>query len=129
MSSEFPAHAAYIWSRTSLLQQIRQLLHATSDWPGVEIRWNRCGLQFVAGDETLGSLEWDGRLAVPFPTGLSERLIAEAMATRDPDDSGEGGVVWTVRSPADVDRAVWLLRLAFLLSTKDQEEQLFPDDL
>ena len=128
MFSDWPPHAAYIWSRSNLLQQILQVLRATQGWPGVVIHEDRSGLQFLAGSETLGHLRWDGRLAVPFPAELRERLVDEEMAAHDPSDSRRDRVVWIVRTTADADRAVWLLRLAYLLSTEDRQTQVPSDE-
>src|SRR4051812_33532074 len=126
MSPEWPAHAAYVWSRTGLLQQIQQLLQAARGWPDVVFQPDYRGLQFLAGDQALGHLRWDGRLAVPFPAELGERLVAEGMAARDPDDRRRDRVLWIVRSRMDLDRAIWLLRLAYLLTNEDRQGQVFP---
>jgi|1185.fasta_scaffold259139_2 hypothetical protein len=127
MFSDWPAHAAYIWSRTSLLQQIELVLHATQGWPGVVVQPDSRGLRFLAGSQSLGHLRWDGRLAVPFPAALGERLVAEEMAAQDPDHPSER-VVWIVRTAADADRAVWLLQLAYLLSTDDRQARVLSDE-
>jgi hypothetical protein len=37
------------------------------------------------------------------------------MAARDPDHAHSDRVVWIVRTPEDVGRAIWLLRLAYLI--------------
>ncbi|MEA2736028.1 MAG: hypothetical protein QOE14_2479, partial [Humisphaera sp.] len=85
MFSEPPAHAAYIWSRTSLVLQVQQVLHAARAWQGVVMERDHGGLRLVVGDETLGRLRWNGRLEVPFPAELRERLIGDGMAARDPE--------------------------------------------
>jgi luciferase-like monooxygenase len=114
LSPDSLERAAYVWSRTRFVQEIEQVLHATGAWPGMVIQPDRFGLQFIAGNATLGNLRWDARLDVPFPADVGDRLVAEGMAACDPDESRADRVVWIVRTPADVDRAVWLLRLSYL---------------
>jgi hypothetical protein len=75
----------------------------------------------------LGHLRWDGRLDVPFPVELRNRLVAEEMVGIDPDESRVDRVVWIVRRPADVDRAVWLLRLSYLCCNGDVQFQSVSD--
>ena len=62
----------------------------------------------------------DMLVAMPLPLtdlfrdGLSPWESCADLASRDPDQPGTGRVVFDVRRSADVDRAVWLLRLAYL---------------
>jgi hypothetical protein len=121
------ANTAYLWSRTRWLGEIEDVLKAAGSWRDMAIRRDRCGVQFVIGDATLGHLRWDGRLDVAFPSALCKRLVAEGMAALDPDDSRAVGIVWIVRTVADVERALWLLRMAFLIEGDDRQTQIVGD--
>jgi hypothetical protein len=110
------AEVAYLWSRTSLLKEVWDVLEAVKVWPGVAIASNRSGLCLALRGVTLGHVRWNGRIDLPFGPELRDRLVAEEMASLDPDIDR---AVFDVRSAADVDRAVWLLRLAYL-SPMDQ---------
>jgi hypothetical protein len=97
-----------------MLKEAWELVQAIRDWPGIAIVPDRRGLCFALQDVTLGHLRWDGRLDLPFGPEVRDRLIAEEMGTLDPDRPDSGRLVFDVRTTGDVDRAVWLLRLAFL---------------
>jgi Luciferase len=123
------ASTGNLWSRTRLVKEIKQVLDAAKMWLGVVIQPDRYGLQFLAGEAELGYLRWDGLLELPFPSDLRDRLFAEEMAAHRPDLSGSDRAVWIVRTPADVDRAIWLLRLSYLLSCADLETHVAADIL
>lgn len=99
-----------------MITEIEEVLHAAERWGDVVVRPDRTGLNFIAGEMTFGHLRWDGRLDVPFPIEIRNRLVAEEMADCEPDESRRDRVVWIVRRSADVDRAVWLLRLSYVRS-------------
>ena len=109
-----PETTARFWSRTSRLKEIRGLLRAVEAWPGAAIVPDCFGLNLSLGDVALGHLRWDGRIHLSFRPELRDRLVAEAMADLDPEEPGAARVVFELRTPADVERATWLLRLAFL---------------
>lgn len=117
------AKTGYRWSRTRLLNEIEQVLRAVAAWPGLVVHSNRDELQFVAGTSTVGQLRWDGRLDVLVPTELRDRLLVEAMAARDPHPSRSDRVVWIVRTHDDVQRAIWLLRPAYVRCGEVQQTQ------
>jgi hypothetical protein len=52
---------------------------------------------------------------------MRDRLVSEEMAGRDPDEPGEYGVMFHIRTVADADHAVWLLRLAYLSAESNPE--------
>ena len=109
-----PATMAFLLSRTSMLKEAWELVQAVTDWPGVEIAHDPTGLCLALDGVTLGHLRWNGRIDLPFGPVIRDRLVAEAMASRDPEHPNVDRVVFDVRSAADVNRAVWLLRLAYL---------------
>ncbi len=95
-------------------KEIWRVVQAVEAWPGVQIAADRSGLCLSLSGITLGHLRWSGRIDLPFGPEARDRLLAEEMAFRDPDQPDTDGVVFDVRTVADVDRAVWLLRLAYL---------------
>jgi hypothetical protein len=105
---------AWLWARTAKLQQVWDVVAAISAWPDIVIAADRDGLCLRLRGVVLGQLRWNGRIDVPFSPEMRDRLIAEGMAARDPDEIDAEGVVFAVRTTADVDHAVWLLRLAYL---------------
>jgi hypothetical protein len=108
-----PMAMALLWSRTDM-KEVWHVVQAIRGWRGVAIETDCTGLSFMVGGAALGHLRWNGRLDLPFVAEIEDRLVAEEMVSRDPDQPGTGGVVFDVRTLTDVDRAVWLLRLAYL---------------
>ena len=94
-----------------MLKEIWDVVQAVGSWPGVRIASDRSGLCVAIRGVILGHLGFDGRIDLPFTTQVADRLVAEDMVSRDPHTDR---VVFDVRGVADVDRAVWLLRLAYL---------------
>ena len=109
-----PSAMAFVLSRTSMLKEVWEVLHAVSDWPEMAIAPGRGGMCLSLRGVTLGHLRWDGRLDLPFDSEVRDRLVAEEMAIPDPDHPKSGRLIFDVRTLRDVDRAVWLLRLAYL---------------
>jgi hypothetical protein len=109
---------AFLSSRTSMLKEAWELVQAVSEWPGLSIAPDPGGLGLALHDVSLGYLRWDGRLDLPFRSEVRDRLVAEEMARPgpdpDPDHTNSDRLVFDVRTLGDVDRAVWLLRLAYL---------------
>jgi hypothetical protein len=75
---------------------------------------NRHGLELAAGDAAFGSFKWSGRLEVSFASDVRDRLIAERVVDCSPDEPCEDRISLVVRHVEDVDRAIWLLRLAYV---------------
>jgi hypothetical protein len=97
-----------------MLKEVRHLLETIGAWPDVAIAPGRNGLCLTLRGVPLGHLRWNGRIVLPFGPEMGDRLVAEKMATRDPDRPDTRRAVFDVRTVADVDRAIWLLRLAYL---------------
>jgi hypothetical protein len=109
------ATAAWLWSRSDMLQQTWDVVQAAADLPGVVTTPHPGGLCLTLDDgAALGRLRWDGRIYLMFGPEVRNRLVAEEMARLDPDQPDADRVVFDLRSGADVDRAAWLLRLAYL---------------
>jgi hypothetical protein len=102
---------AYLWTRTALLKEVCEVLAAVTAWPGVVIETDRNGICLTLGGVALGHLSWAGRVDLPFGPEVGERLVAEEMVNRHPIAER---FIFDVRTEEDVDRAVWLLRLAYL---------------
>jgi len=105
---------AYLSSRTSLLKEVWGVVQAVGAWPGVAITPDRSGLCITLRGVALGHVRWSGRIDLPFRPEVADQLVADEMVNRDPDSSDTDRIVFDVRTEADVDRAVELLRLAYL---------------
>lgn len=107
----FPGAMAYLWTRTGLLKEVCDVLQAVKAWPGVAIAPDRTGIGLTLSGADVGHLSWSGRVDLPFGSEVGHRLVAEEMVNHD---SFADRFVFDVRTEEDVDRAVWLLRLAYL---------------
>jgi hypothetical protein len=106
-----PAHLPFLWTRTSKLKEVWDIVRATRLWPNVVITADRTGLCFAVTGFSLAHLNWDGRLDLPFrSTVLNEVVGAEA------DDRDSDRTVFQIQTESDVDSALRLLRLAYLIA-------------
>jgi hypothetical protein len=109
-----PAAMGYLWSRTHMLKDVSQVLHEVADWQEVAIAPDRNGLRLSLNGVMLGQLRWNGRIEIPFAPAVRDELVAEEMAQYDPEDPDAPRVVFDVRGAEGVNRALWLLRIAYL---------------
>jgi Family of unknown function (DUF5519) len=105
----------FLRSCTNMLNEICNVLKTIRAWPGVIITPDRSGVCIALTGEKLGHLGWDGRIDLPFGAEVGKQLVADEMASRDPNRPDTNPVVFHIRAAADVDRAVWLFRLAYLV--------------
>jgi hypothetical protein len=108
-----PNAMAALWSRTSILKEFWEVVQTVGNWPGAGIVRDRRGLRLTINGVKLGHLDWDGRLVLPFGPKMRDELVTEKMANRD-RDTGRSFI--DIRTAADVNRALWLLRFAYLIA-------------
>ena len=104
-----------LWSRTSQLKLTWDLVHAVGNWQHVKFMPDSSGLSISLGRITLGHLDWNGRLDLPLGPQARKRLVEEKMVVPDARYPGTECVMFLIRNDADVERAVWLLRLTHLI--------------
>jgi hypothetical protein len=109
-----PNAMAALWSRTSMLKEFWNLVQAVGTWPGAAITRDRRGLCLTLNGVTLGHLNWDGRLVLPFGPEMRNQLVIEKMANRDRGPADMEYAILDVRTADDVHRVLWLLRFAYL---------------
>ena len=97
-----------------MLKEVSQIVHAVVAWQDVAITQNGNGLCLELSGLKLGYVGWNGRIHVALGADLRDELVAQGMAQSNPDDPNASEVVFDVRDAQDVDRAIWLLRLAYL---------------
>jgi len=106
---------ASLWSRSSLMKEFWDVVQAVGTWPGAAITRDRNGLCLTLNDVKLGHLDWGGRLVLSFGPEMRDKLLAEKMANRDRNQPDTGRAIVDIRTADDVDRALWLLRFAYLI--------------
>jgi hypothetical protein len=101
------------WSCPSLPKEVWDVVHTVGRWPDLAIVPDRSGLCLSLRGVTLGHLSWDRRVDLQFGPEVRARLADEELARRDPDMGDSDGIGLVLRTEADVDHAVWLLKLAY----------------
>ena len=85
-----------------------------SGWPGTTEAPHRFGgVEFNLGTREIGHLHGDHLLDVPFPRRMRDALIADGRAEPHHVLPQSGWVSFRIRSPADTEAAVALLRLSY----------------
>ena len=114
-ASQLPAASGFSWSRENKLREVLNIAQPVTDRPGMDIAPDSRGLILTLRGVTLGHVRWNGRIDLPFGPEVWKQLVAEPRADCDPDRSREHEAVFHVRHIGDIDRALWLLRLAYLI--------------
>lgn len=110
-----PSAMAFLWSRTDMLREVWYVVQKIGAWRGVSIRPDANGLCLTLGGVPLGHLGWHGRIDLPFGPQVQDHVLTEEMANLDTSKPETDHLVFDIRTAADVDRAIWLLRLAYLI--------------
>jgi Family of unknown function (DUF5519) len=91
-----------------------RIAEAVLAWPGVEQASHRFGgIEFRLGRRELGHLHGDALVDLPFPRKVRDDLVAQGRARPHHVLPDSGWVSFWIESPDDVERAIWLLRLAY----------------
>jgi hypothetical protein len=87
---------------------------AVIGWNGVTVVPHRFGgREFRVGRREIGHIHGDVLLDLPFPIRIREQLVADRRAAPHHILPDTGWVSFRIRTAADVDRAVELLRLNY----------------
>jgi hypothetical protein len=117
-----PTAMALVWARTSLLREFWDVVQAVGSWSGAMIIQDRKGLRLTLNQVELGRLNWGGQLIIGFGPESRNAIVAEGMARVDPDQPNAHRVLINIRNASDVNRALTLLRLAYLTLDSDPSE-------
>lgn len=95
-------------------------IHAqVTGWPGVDAHPHRFGgTEYRVGKREIGHIHGDQLVDIPFPTRVRDEVIAAGLAEPHHILHDSGWVSLYLRSPADIDTAVALLRRSFELAQR-----------
>jgi hypothetical protein len=97
---------------------------AVSRWPGMSEAPHRFGgVEFNLGTREIGHLHGDRLLDLPFPRKLRDELVASGRAAPHHVLPQSGWVSFRIKSPADTEAAVALLRLSYDTITEQLERR------
>jgi hypothetical protein len=98
-----------------------QIHAAVTEWPGVESHPHRFGgTEYRLGRREIGHIHGDSLVDIPFPKRVRDEVVAEGRAAPHHVLPESGWVSCYLAAPADVSRAIDLLRLSFDLAVKQK---------
>jgi hypothetical protein len=109
-----------------LLAPVRGARDEISDrvlsWDGVTVHAARFGaIQYRRGRREIGHVHGDSIVDIPFPKPVRNRLVADGQAWPHHVLPRSGWVSCYISTPADVDRAVALLRESYELACRQRQ--------
>jgi Family of unknown function (DUF5519) len=84
-------------------------------WPNVSVHSHRFGgKEFRFGKAEIGHLHTDGTVDIPFPRAVRNALVEDGQAEEHRWVPDSGWTTFRVRSTADVNHALRLMRISYL---------------
>ncbi len=94
---------------------------AVLSWPNVEAHPHRFGgTEYRMGKRELGHVHGDALVDIPFPTKVRDEIVASGQAEPHHVLPDSGWVSLFLREPADVHRAIELLRRSYDLALRQR---------
>jgi hypothetical protein len=101
-----------------------QVRLAVLSWPGVIAEPHRFGgEEYRLGKRELGHIHGDYLVDIPFPSKVRDEIVAAGLAQPHHILPNSGWISFYIREPADVDRAIALLRQSFDLAAQKWHKQ------
>jgi len=101
--------------RRQAARLVDRIIEEVAAWPHVTTNEHRFeGREFTLGPREVGHVHRWGIVDVPFTKRLREQLIEEGKTAEHRIVPESGWTTHYIEDEADVDRAVWLLRLSYL---------------
>lgn len=102
-----------------------------SSWPGVEAVPHRfAGREFTLAGQEVGHLHGDRQADIPFPKRVRDIVVREGLTSKHHLFPESGWVTKYLRTDDDVERAVWLFRVAYLYKVAAlQRRDVVPDEI
>jgi hypothetical protein len=112
-------------------EYVQQIVNAVSRWDGVTLAPHRFGgTEFNLGKVEIGHIHQNAMVDALLTKKLREQLVAEGKALPHHLLPETGWITLYVRQPADVERALWVLRLSYLQKrAKQRIAPILPGEL
>ncbi|MCL4297543.1 MAG: DUF5519 family protein [Anaerolineae bacterium] len=102
-------------------EQIKQAVLA---WEGVTAHLHRFGgTEYRLGRREIGHVHGDYLVDIPFPKKVRDEIVAAGRAEPHHILPDSGWISFYLREPADIERAIGLLRQSFELAVKQRQKQ------
>jgi hypothetical protein len=104
------------------VQGAHQRIHTVvTSWPGISAQPHRFGgTEFSIGKREIGHMHGDGLVDIPFPSKVRDELVASGRAQPHHILPDSGWISFFLREPADVERAIELLRMSYEIAIKQK---------
>jgi hypothetical protein len=97
------------------MKYLSRLEDEISSWPNVSVHPHRfAGKEFKFGKAEIGHVHQNGTVDIPFPRALRNALLEEGQAEEHRWVPDSGWTTFRVRSEADIQHAVDLMRISYL---------------
>jgi hypothetical protein len=96
----------------------KRITEAVSSWGGITLTPHRFGgTAFMLGKRELGHIHGDRLVDIPFPKPIRDQLISTGQAEPHHILPDSGWVSFFLRTEADIDHAIQLMRTSCELAT------------
>jgi Family of unknown function (DUF5519) len=97
------------------MKHFEELEREVSAWPNVSVHPHRFGgLEFRFGAAEIGHVHSNGVVDILYPRAIRDELLATNLAEEHHWVPNSGWATFRVLNQADLDHAVWLMRLSYL---------------
>lgn len=97
------------------MNRLKKLEDEISAWPDISIHPHRFGgREFRFRSAEVGHVHTGSIVDIPFPPVVRDELLAEGLAEEHRWVPNSGWITFRIRSDADLDHALWLMRLSYL---------------
>jgi len=97
------------------MDHLKRFEEEVSTWRNISVHAHRFGgREFRFGSAEVGHVHTGGVVDIPFPRSVRDALLAEGLVGEHRWVPNSGWTTFQVRSEADFNHAVWLLRLSYL---------------
>ncbi len=109
-----------------MLRASEEIEKCVMRWDDVKIHPHRFGgIEFRLGKRELGHLHGDVLLDIPFPLSVRKEIVAAGLAQEHHILPQSGWVSLYLRSDADVERGIELLRRSYDMATVARQRRAF----
>ncbi len=97
------------------MRHLKEIEDRIAAWPHVSVHPHRFGgREFRYGKAEVGHVHAGGVVDIPFPRSIRDALLAGGLAEEHHWVPNSGWITFRVRSEADFEHALWLMRLSYV---------------
>ena len=101
-----------------------RIQEAVLSWPNVSAHAHRFGgTEYRSGKRELGHIHGDYLVDIPFPKRVRDEIVSAGLAEPHHVLPNSGWISFYLNEPADVDKAIALLRQSFELAEKQRSRR------